>query len=176
MIVGFLRWLIFTLGLAGFVHLAAIIIFPSVVLHRVADQVETEVGVNQVALPPATSPAMALADRPSPDLLFAVCSYNVAGAPVRVTSPVSDTFWSLGLYDVDTKRFFSLNERQAGGRRVELVLVGPAGSAQGIPPSQIVEAPSFNGMVVIRFLVKDESDLPEIERLREQVTCTRLGA
>jgi len=53
--------------------------------------------------------------RPSPDMLYSICVYDLsaAGGAVRVsTHDMPETYWSVSLFDVDTNNFYALNDRQ----------------------------------------------------------------
>ena len=44
--------------------------------------------------------------RPSPDLAYAICRFDVADGPVLLTAPVSDTYGSLSIFDARTNNVF----------------------------------------------------------------------
>jgi uncharacterized membrane protein len=121
--------------------------------------------------------------RPSPELLYSICWYDLSKGPVRVTSGAPQgTYWSVALYRDNTDNFYVVNDTQTKGARAAFILYSEAqvqsgGKAafeafqgnQGVPG---VASPSMTGLVLIRTLINDESKLPEIDGERRQATCT----
>ena len=109
-----------------------------------------------VLLPPMTDHTQRRVVMPSPDLLYAICSYDLATRPLRLRAdPKLPTYWSIALYAANSDNFFVLNDRQAGGQPVDLLLVGPGGAT---PPdlakgTRVVATPSARGLVLMRVLV-----------------------
>ncbi|MEM8786246.1 MAG: DUF1254 domain-containing protein, partial [Pseudomonadota bacterium] len=133
--------------------------------------VEADAGTNAASYPEPVTPARVGLVQPSPDFLYVACSYSLSINPVRVTAPVAEGYWSLGLYDGDTTNFFSLNGEQAGAEEVEIIVTGPASKVSGVPQSAVIEAPTFSGLVLIRFVVPNAEALDAVDRLRRQVRC-----
>ena len=52
--------------------------------------------------------------RPSPDLLYAGCAFDLADGPLRIQATVPrDTYWSLSMFAANTDNFFVVNDRAA---------------------------------------------------------------
>ena len=111
--------------------------------------------------------------KPSPDLLYSHCVFDLSRAPLKVTTaaPV-DTYWSVAFYADNTDNFFVLNDTQAQGRPTTIVLVGPG---RVVPPQAegiyVVSAPSMKGIVLFRTLVADDAREPELDRQRRAANC-----
>ncbi|MEO0636579.1 MAG: DUF1254 domain-containing protein [Pseudomonadota bacterium] len=54
--------------------------------------------------------------------LFA-CPFDLAAQPIAISSPVSDVFWTLAIFDNGSRNTYSLNDRLTASAGLELVLV-----------------------------------------------------
>jgi uncharacterized membrane protein len=111
--------------------------------------------------------------RPSPDLPYSICVYDLgaAGGAVRVpTHGMPQSYWSVSVFDADTNNFFALNDEQSTTGEVNFVLMPQASSAEaGRLP--IVGARTSRGIVLFRTLVNDEAHLAEIDAARHNAAC-----
>jgi uncharacterized membrane protein len=172
-------WLLRLLGLAIVavaVHLAAVWALPRVIMWRLMSTAPSTLPTESgVVLPPMTDHTQRRVVMPSPDLLYAICSYDLAARPLRLRAdPKLPTYWSIALYAANSDNFFVLNDRQAGARPVDLLLVGPGGSApaDGAEGSRVVSAPSARGLVLMRVLVPDPArGLGAAEAGRRSLRC-----
>lgn len=105
--------------------------------------------------------------RPSPDLLYTACVFDLAEGPLRISAPVPGSYLSISGFASDTSNFFALNDSAGvvgadGIRRIELLLSRQPVTA---PASvQLVLSPSRRGVVLFRLLIPDESALPALVR------------
>src|SRR6266481_5597223 len=97
--------------------------------------------------------------RPSPDMLYSICVYDLgaAGGAVRVsTHDMPETYWSVSLFDVDTNNFYALNARQAKAGAADFLLTAP-GASVGSAHLPVVVPPTDRGIVLFRTLINDDS-------------------
>lgn len=133
-------------------------------------------------LPPMTDAAQRRVVLPSPDLLYATCSVDLRQGPMRIRAePRSPNYWSLALYASNTDNYFVLNDRQAAGRPVDLVVLGPDAhdtAPAGLPAGvTVVKAPSSRGMLLMRVLVGDyAAEREAVETARRTLRCEPLSA
>jgi len=111
--------------------------------------------------------------RPSPDLLYASCPFDLSEGPLRLTAHVAHTtYWSIAGFDAATNNFFVRDDRQIAGDVIDLIVVRPE---MAPPPSvagqTVVHAPTDKGLFLIRILIDDETDLPRLDAIRHQATC-----
>lgn len=119
--------------------------------------------------------------RPSPELLYSICWFDVSRSPVRITTGApSGTYWSAAVYRDNTDNFYVVNDTMTQGAKADFILYGAnqisggKGTFEasyghlGIPG---VQSPSATGLVLIRTLINDESRLPEIDGERRQAKC-----
>jgi uncharacterized membrane protein len=116
---------------------------------------------------------------PTPDLLYALCRLDVTERPVRVqVNPGGVPMWSVAMYADQSDNFFVINDRQAAGATVDLVLL-PPGTSPGAAPvpagAQTIGAPSGQVLLLMRLLVSDyERDRETLEAARRSLRCERL--
>ena len=132
-------------------------------------------------LPPMTDAAQRRVVLPSPDLLYATCPVDLRERPLRVRAdPRADGYWSIALYASNTDNYHVVNDRQAAGRGVDLVVLGPKSGGRtpaGLPPGvTVVHAPSSRGLLLMRVLVGDYAAEREVvEAARRTLRCEPLG-
>lgn len=167
-----LRWIIFTAVLASGVHWVTVAFAPGMIMSRVLTAVErnSKGGVAFGERPTAESRQVV---RPSPDLLYSTCVFDVSRSPLKITTAApTDTYWSVALYGDNSDNFFVLNDSQANGQPATIILVGQGQTVPNLPPGVIVvSAPSTRGLVLFRTLIIDDARLAEIDQQRRQSRC-----
>jgi uncharacterized membrane protein len=113
--------------------------------------------------------------RPSPDLLYSACAFDLSEGPLEVTAPVpAGTYWSVSMFAVNTDNFFVINDRQLGTDRVKAVVVNE-GDAAAVPEGyRVVESPSARGVVLFRMLIPDEESVDRLIKVQKQASCKPL--
>ena len=171
-------WALVVLVVAIVVHVLAVWAAPRLIMRKVFEGAPAASGTNRAFYPPMTSAESRSIVMPSPDLLYAICTYDLAGGPVRITaSPGLDSYWSVALYSAASDNWYVINDRQAGGRPVDLVVAerGMMRSASAASTSAtVLEAPSRKGLVLMRVLVSDYAkDSARYEAARRTFSCTQ---
>jgi uncharacterized membrane protein len=168
-------WLIFTLALAAVIHWAAIANAPDLIMSRAMSAMGGK-SINAISHIDRATAASRTIVKPSPDLLYSHCVFDVSRQPLKITTAApTDTYWSIALYAANTDNFFVLNDTQAKGQPATIILVG---QGQTVPPqpegTTIVAAPSQKGVVLFRTLINDDAREPELDRMRRTATCDPL--
>jgi uncharacterized membrane protein len=154
--------------IAVLTHLASVYLLPRAIMARVMHRI-AEQGTNEIHFGKRPDEHARAIVRPSPDLLYSTCAYDLSAGPLRVTSPVPKaTYWSVSLFDDATNNFYVRNDRQAKGT-VDFVIVRagepkPAGV-------EAIESPTPTGLVLFRTLINDEKRLPQIDAFRHGAKC-----
>jgi uncharacterized membrane protein len=178
------------------VHLTALWALPRLIMGRVMSAAApAPQASNRVVLPPPTDHLQRRVVMPSPDLLYALCTFDVSTQPMRIRAdPKTPHYWSIALYAANSDNFFVINDRQAAGLPVDIILSGPSAyptpSAKpppgaSLPPSlpasaqqtgaQTVHAPSTQGLLLMRVLVTDDARERDIvEAARRSLQCEPL--
>lgn len=183
-----LRYLLLFVLLVPVFNLLTVLLLPTVinqvVLHRIVEQglrtaAETVSahgaailarGAVNIALPAQRADASArTVVRPSPDLLYTACVFDLSHGPLLIEAPVPESYLSVSGFAADSSNFFARNDHSAvttadGSRWLRLVLF-----RDGQPPVAAdmpwVQAPSTRGLVLFRLLIDRDEALP---RLRSQ--------
>ncbi|MCF8470769.1 MAG: DUF1254 domain-containing protein [Parvibaculum sp.] len=167
-------WIAATLALAAAFHIVTIFGLPYAIMDRAMAGIASSAGgVNVPVYPERASAASRGIVRPSPDLLYTACVYDVSAQPVRLTSPVPDTYWSLSVFASNTDNFFVVNDRQVTSERIEIVLA-PEGSPAANGDVPVIIAPSTRGIVLFRSLITSEDSRAAIDAMRRQAHCEPL--
>jgi len=168
-----LRWLIGLLLCAVAVHLLAVWALPRVIMWRLMSSggMQAQTGV---FLPPMTDASQRRVVMPSPDLLYAACVIDASTQPVRVRAdPQWSSYWSIALYAANSDNFFVINDRQAAGKPVDLVIHAPAATPPALPAgTQAVAAPTDRVLLLMRLLVADYgAQRTALEAARRSLRC-----
>ncbi|MEX1153314.1 DUF1254 domain-containing protein [Parvibaculum sp.] len=167
-------WIAGTVVLAAVFHILTVFAVPYGIMNRAMAGISTQAGgVNKAVYPAPVTAASRGIVRPSPDLLYTACVYDVGARPLRVTSPVPDTYWSLSMFASNTDNFFVVNDRQAKAARIEIILTTDD-TTKGDNGAPVVIAPSSRGIILFRSLITSDEAQPEIDAMRRQSNCEPL--
>ncbi len=116
--------------------------------------------------------------RPSPDLLYSICLYDVSKYPLRFTALVPDSYWSISGFASNTDNFFAINDQQIKSNPAEVLLVGKDMSYEDVDVgnAEVVVAPSDKGIVLFRVLITSVDELDELIKVQKQASCKVEGA
>jgi uncharacterized membrane protein len=172
MILRWLTWGAFTLVLAAAIHWSIVAYAPTFIMWR-AMAVAGGKDSNTIIHGERATAASRTIVKPSPDLLYSRCIFDVSRKPLRVTTAAPQgTYWSVAFYAANTDNFFVLNDKQANGQPATIVLIG---QGQTIPPQPegtiVVSAPTTRGMVLFRTLINDNTREAELDQARRGAKC-----
>ena len=119
----------------------------------------------------ATDKARAIV-RPSPDLAYSSCPFDVSDGAVRVhVAAIPTAYWSLSVFDARTDVAFVRNNQNTGGA-LDIVI---AQKGQPTPPgATVVTVDGAKGIALVRALVEDRAGFAPIDAARRQSTCAPL--
>lgn len=147
------------------------------------ETIRTRGGIN-VALSAAPADATArTVVRPSPDLLYTACVFDLSNGPLHITAPVQASYVSVSGFAADTSNFFSLNDSEiaaeaSGQKRINLLLVHEADTAESNDlniSTHRVLSPSKRGLILFRSLITDPATLPLLQQqYQSQQRCDPL--
>jgi uncharacterized membrane protein len=165
--------------MAVLVHVLAVWAAPRVIMRVVSTKMgamavdHAQGGDLSVPLhaPPVTAQSRTIV-MPSPDMLYSVCTFDLSKGPLHITAnPGLSSYWSIALYASNSDNFFVLNDRQAGGKPVNLHLVSSHSEAAA-PPDAVV-APTDTGVLLMRVLTGNyEAEKAMLEPARRTLQCT----
>jgi uncharacterized membrane protein len=169
---GWWKWIAATLAVAVVAHVASVMFLPrAIMLRTMAGITRAAHGPNHLVFGNRPTAANRGVVRPSPDLLYSSCVFDLerAGGAVRVRARgMPRTYWSVSAFDADTNNFFVVNDRKAGDH-VDVLIVAPGYGGSSTLPK--VESPTRRGIVLFRTLIDDDKRLKEIDAARRHASC-----
>ncbi len=170
------RWispLLFGAVLAAIAYQATLIAAPRVLMNAALKRVERLGGVNALRHPPMASAEARTIVRPSPDLAYSSCVFDLGEGPVVIeVAPVPAPYWSLSVFDARTNVAFVRNNRDSRGAPIRIAL---ALAGQQVPAGiEAVRVDGARGIALIRVLVESRDRFAEIDRARRASRCVRL--
>jgi len=176
-----MRWLLWLLGgilLGGIVHLATVLILPSTATRDAYSRLSALTPTNAFTTLDAPSPDVSPLPFSDPAFTIAVCRYDLAQGPMRLTAPVTGAYTALTFYDRRGIAYYAINDRAAGRKIFELDLM-TAEQHENLPQDEeitaadrlIVEAPQNEGLVMLRALAPEPSDRAIIREAVSKARC-----
>ena len=146
---------------------------PRFLMAAALRRVEQAGGANALRHPPMPTAQSRAIVRPSPDLAYSSCLFDLSGGPVLVeVLPVPAPYWSLSVFDARTDVAFVRNNRDSRGRPIRIVIARPG---QGVPRGvEAVRVDGDRGIALIRILVGARGNYPAVDRTRRASRCTRV--
>jgi len=154
-------------AITGYFGLMAIA--PGYIMGRALEGITERVGgSNAIVHLPLTGAARRGIVRPSPDLVYSLCPYDLTEGNIKFTVPaIEGHYWSLTMFDDQTNAFFIENDQHTKGKPIELTLVKGEGAVDG----RMVSSPSDTGIALIRILMKDRGEYDVLDALRRGANC-----
>lgn len=152
----------------------AIWAIPGLLMTVAIDRLASAKGVNSMSHGSLATPARQPVVRPSPDLAYSACPFDLKQGPLLIEiSPVAGRYSSLSIFDGRTDVILVRNDVQAKGRpyRLAVALHGQATPA-GI---EVVRSDTASGIALIRLLLIAPSELPQLQAARAKSTCRTIG-
>jgi uncharacterized membrane protein len=162
-----------TLILAAVVHVASVWATPRVIMSVAMKKIGGDGAVNAFLNPPlATSRARGIV-RPSPDLAYSTCIIDLSNGPVRIQVPLTAPYTSVALYSAATDNYFVRNDRDTGGKDLDILVLAPGAPkpADAPPGAEIVEAPTAKSLVLVRRVAESAAAYAVIDPIRAKSIC-----
>jgi uncharacterized membrane protein len=108
--------------------------------------------------------------RPSPDLAYATCAFDLSNGPVLVrVEPVPEHYWSVSIFDARTDVAAVRSDRDTGGKAALLAL----GMKGQVAPDgyEFVQLGYAKGIALIRILLRNPGEFKAIDAVRRRSTC-----
>ncbi|WP_353203946.1 DUF1254 domain-containing protein [Sphingomonas sp.] len=166
------RWtgpVLLGLLVAGATCYAGLVFTPDVLMGAAIRRV-SEGGFGHFSHVPLADATSRRIVRPSPDLAYSSCPYDVSKAPLLIDAvPVAAPYWSLSIFDSRTDTVFVRNVGQAQGKPFRVAV---ARSGQPIPAGyEAVRVHGARGIALVRILVADRASFPTLDRARRATIC-----
>lgn len=147
---------------------------PYVLMEVATQRITTQSQWNRFTHSPQVDARRQFVVRPSPDLLYSTCPFDLSQGPLVVTAvPVPDRYSSISVFDSRTDVVFVKNDEQMAGQPMRVVL---ALADQAVPEGvEVVRLRTPKGIVLQRVLLADPSEAATIDPVRSQARCAPLG-
>jgi uncharacterized membrane protein len=159
------------LGLIGAAATAwAAIAYAPFALMNVAMDRLGQGGVNTMSYGNLATPERQPVVRPSPDLAYSSCPFDLSAGPVAIdVTPVAGRYSSLSIFDAATDVIFVRNDVEAAGKPYRIIV---AREGQAVPAgAEVVRAGHDRGIALIRLLLKDPGEIGGLDAVRRQSSC-----
>ncbi len=176
------HWLapLLTANAAGFLAFWLVIqAVPGFIMSRALDRLaEMDAGWNQVWHGPPTDETSRRVVRPSPDILYSVCPYDLSDGPLRLTIPWPEdgSYASISFYDADTNNYSVISDRERDPAGRNAILLVP-GSSITLPSYEtrddetIIVSPTQTGLALYRRVVMGGTSVEEADDGRQAFAC-----
>lgn len=170
---GWIKWVTATLALSAVTHLGVVVAIPRVLMLVVKHKAGG--GLNRIHHGEPVTAASREVVRPSPDLLYSLCPYDLSRGPLRITASVPDTYFSISAFAANTDNFFVVNDTQVKGKKIDLVLVARGSGYKPTAAERVVTSPTKAGLVLFRTLIRDGRQLAGLRQIQRRADCRPLG-
>ena len=153
---------------------ATLVATPFVLMAKAMDVISGGAPVNQFGFS-----ALATADnqpivRPSPDLVYSTCVFDVTDGPVLIDVPsVPDSYWSVSIFDSRTDVAKVVSVRENGDKPARLALHQEEMQLEMVSGYDPVALKYDKGIVLIRILLTDPTRYAAIDAIRRKSRCAR---
>lgn len=148
-----LKWLLSILVCAWIGQYLLAMLLPNLIMEVLYARGGDKGGYNQLMVSPVPDETARNVVRPSPDLLYASCIYNLEHGPVFLEAQIPERYWSMQFYQMNTTNFAGItnqrDERHRVGSTVKVTLI----AADGDPANyqgEVIQSPTERGIVLLR--------------------------
>lgn len=108
--------------------------------------------------------------RPSPDLVYSTCPFDLSGGPLAIdVVPVPGRYSSLSIFDAATDVIFVRNDQQVKEKPYRIIV---ARRGQAAPSGvEVVRTDHDRGIALIRLLLKEPAEIQDLDDVRQQSSC-----
>lgn len=161
--------ILFGLVVAAATAWAAVAAIPFGLMNVAVDRLG-QGGINRMSHGNLATPARQPVVRPSPDLAYSSCPYDLSSGPLAIdVTPVEGRYSSLSIFDAATDVIFVRNDIEAGGKPYRIIL---AREGQAVPAgAEVVRTGHDRGIALIRLLLQDPSEIGGLDTVRRQSSC-----
>lgn len=124
-------WVIFGMLTALAMHLAYALFVPASQLKDGVSALLESHGPNRLVIAEPGNAASAFAAHGA-ELAYAVCAFDLSSGPLELKARVPDQYWSIEVYGQRGNSLYTLNDKQAPRRQLNLVLHDDNPDAQAI--------------------------------------------
>lgn len=112
-----------------------------------------QMGYNQLTVNPVPDETARTVVRPSPDLLYASCIYNLQDGPLVIEASIPERYWSMQFYQMNTDNYAGITNQRDERHRVGSVIKVTLIDADDSPDhyaGEVIQSPTQRGMMLLR--------------------------
>lgn len=149
---------------------AALRATPYALMYAAMRKIGADRPANSFYFAPMTTASNQRIVRPSPDLSYSTCVFDLSNGPVLVDiDPVAGHYWSVSIFDARTDVAAVRSDRDAKGQPARLALIK---NGQKAPDGYEAVSLGFDrGLVLLRILLNNPTDFPRVDAIRQKSTC-----
>jgi uncharacterized membrane protein len=148
-----LKWLLGILLCAWAGQYLLALLVPNLVMETLYAVGTEQRGYNQLLVSQVPDETSRTVVRPSPDLLYASCIYNLEDGPIVIEAPIPARYWSMQFYQMNTDNYAGItnqrDERHRVGSVVKVTLISTDESLANYT-GEVIQSPTQRGMVLLR--------------------------
>jgi uncharacterized membrane protein len=158
----------FGLAVAALGWQATLVAAPRLIMRIAVGRLAEAGGLNRMLHAPLPGPGRRTVVRPSPDLAYSSCPFDLSKGPLLVeVAPVPAPYWSLSVFDRDTDVAFVRHNAP-----IRIVLARPG---QAVPAGvETVRLKGDRGVALVRILVVDRARFAPLDLARRAAFCRTL--
>ncbi len=147
---------------AALLHIVIIMAIPRYADRNAWKQIEALGPTNFFhILPPGRESLLSYSN---PFVRSAICRFDIADQPVRVSSESESPYWSLAIFNPASDEIYSMNDRSSSDRRLDVVIATPRQMTlyrKNLPDilsdAVLIEYPGNEGYLALRTVSPDPS-------------------
>ena len=109
--------------------------------------------------------------RPSSDIMYSICTYDVKYKPLIITSSIPDSYWSISFYSNNTDNFVTLNDHDIENNYLKIYLAGVNSEPKKVSNGIVVVSPTDTGYALVRMFVGNGENLQNLKDIQETLNC-----
>lgn len=170
-----------TLGLvlAGLVHIAIVLLIPQYGTRDAWAFLSSRTDIFSFTRLNARETGSAISEV-DPFFTYGVCRFDLNEGGMKMTGPLTSSFWTASVFDEDGAVIYSLNNRTAIDGKLDLLILNPLQTLElretqnvDVESSVVIEAGIRKGFVMVRVLQPDASWETDSDAFFNEVTCER---
>ena len=140
---------LFALVFIGFsLHLVIIYYTPSLMMKFIGRNWEEQNMINNSFARDLPDSEFTEVIRPSADILYGGCAYDVTYFPLVIETEVPESYWSISFFSENTDNFSTINENSHNFGKLKIYLFGPNSMPTKVNDGFIVVSPSNKGLML----------------------------
>lgn len=163
------------LASAALAHWATLEATPGAIMSRAMDAMETRgIPLHGFVLVPRATPQNQSVVRPSPDLAYSICRYDLESAPqgLSIVAGAYSGMASVSFFDAETNNFATFRLSEGRDTSIRLINTEMNSEADVTPGEDVAVSPSQKGLILIRRLASTAAQYDRVKSVALQDQCS----